>query len=387
MVVVSDVVIHILSKLSPESLLRFNSVCKSWYALINDPKFVTKHLLDSFPHKHVLLKRIITNNSGKKEHVFSILEFSLDRSVSSVYDVPLPFHEGPRPCLSYLILPNLDVRGHSHGLICLSDHNRDIFLCNPMTRQFRKLPPTILVIPEPEGPISLRLGVVGFGYDVKCRDFKVVKVVSLRRGFVRYPSRVEIYDLRKDRWREIKTLVDVNFLCHPSFDMYHEGTFYWLGIHLPSEKEAILTFDMSKETFGKISIPECFHSLVDHFTTLMVFDGCLRIISYLGYESNDKVFDIWEMEIDGVSWSKLLTIGPLFEIKRPLFFLSSNELLMDSEERQMILYDCKTQQIKELQVRSERMSVRDNLSRFAGTNLFVKSLVSVEGGNNMSYEF
>ncbi|TYK25091.1 putative F-box/LRR-repeat/kelch-repeat protein [Cucumis melo var. makuwa] len=247
MVVVSDVLIHILSKLSPESLLRFNSVCKSWYALINDPKFVTKHLLDSFSHKHVLLQRIITNNSGKKEHVFSILEFSLDRSVSSVYDVPLPFHEGPRPCLSYLILPDLDVRGHSHGLICLSDHNRDIFLCNPMTRQCRKLPPTILVIPEPEGRVSLRLGVVGFGYDVKCRDFKVVKVVSLRRGFVRYPSRVEIYDLRKDRWREIKTLVDVNFLCHPSFDMYHEGTFYWLGIHLPSGKKAILTFDMSKE--------------------------------------------------------------------------------------------------------------------------------------------
>ncbi|KAA0044047.1 putative F-box/LRR-repeat/kelch-repeat protein [Cucumis melo var. makuwa] len=387
MIVVSDVVIHILSKLSPESLLRFNSVCKSWYALINDPKFVTKHLLDSFPHKHVLLKRIITNNSGKKEHVFSILEFSLDRSVSSVYDVPLPFHESPRPCLSYPVLPNLDVRGHSHGLICLSDHNRDIFLCNPLTRQFRKLPPTILVVPEPEGPVNLSLGVVGFGYDVKCRDFKVVKLVGIWRGLVRYPARVEIYDLRKDRWREIKTLADVTFLGAPSFDMYHEGTFYWLGIDLPSDEEVILTFDMSKEAFRKISIPESFHSRLEDYTTLMVLDGSLRIFSYLVFKSNDKVFDIWETEMDRVSWSKLLTIGPLFEIKCPLFFLSSNELLMDSEERQMILYDCKTEQIKELQVRSERMFVGDNSTRFAGTNLFVKSLVSVEGGNNMSYEF
>ena len=240
MVVVYEVVIHILSKLPPESLLRFKSVCKFWYALINDPKFVTKHLLDSFSHKQVLIKHVITNNSGKKEHVFSILKFSLDRSVSSVLNVPLPFPENPQA---------FQIRGHSHGLICLiSVNDPDIFLCNPVTRQFHKLPPTITVDPEPQD-VDLMPEAIGFGYDVKCGNFKVVRVVSHWIGLVCYPSRVEIYDLRKDRWREIKTLVDANVFGQPSFDMYHEGTFYWFGI---TEKEVILTFDMSKEVFGKI---------------------------------------------------------------------------------------------------------------------------------------
>lgn len=46
--VVSDAVIEILSKLLSESLLWFKSVCKFWYALINDLKFVTKTSLKFF---------------------------------------------------------------------------------------------------------------------------------------------------------------------------------------------------------------------------------------------------------------------------------------------------------------------------------------------------
>ena len=80
---------------------------------------------------------------------------------------------------------------------------------------------------------------------------------------------------------------------------------------------------------------------------------------------------------DVVLWSKLWTIGPLFGIEYPLLFLSSNELLMESKG-QLVLYNCKTQQIKELQIRSEAIWVDDNTKRFEGTNLFVKSLISVE---------
>ena len=52
------------------------------------------------------------------------------------------------------------------------------------------------------------------------------------------------------------------------------------------------------------------------------------------------------MNMDVVSWSKLLTIDPLFGIEYPVLFLSSNELLMESNEGQLVLYNCKTQQIK-----------------------------------------
>ncbi|KGN59113.2 hypothetical protein Csa_000940 [Cucumis sativus] len=110
-------------------------------------------------------------------------------------------------------------------------------------------------IDEMQEDVDLMPQAVGFGYDVQCGDFKVVRVMSHWREGVCYPSKVKIYDLRKDRWREIKTIVDVDVFWHPSFDTYQEGTFYWFGLSGLNEKEVILTFDMSKEVFGKISIP------------------------------------------------------------------------------------------------------------------------------------
>ncbi|TYK01048.1 F-box protein CPR30-like [Cucumis melo var. makuwa] len=96
---------------------------------------------------------------------------------------------------------------------------------------------------------------IRFGYDSKSTDFEVVRVV----GFVKlepeiyYRSRVEIYDLSKDRWREIESLFLGNRFWTPSFKMCHEGTCYWWG--LSEEGTGTLdTFDMSGEVFGQIPI-------------------------------------------------------------------------------------------------------------------------------------
>ena len=111
----------------------------------------------------------------------------------------------------------------------------------------------------------------------------------------------EIYDLRKDRWREIKTIVDVDVFWHPSFDTYHEGTFYLFGLSGLNEKEVILMFDMSKEVFGKISILESFHfsNHKNNYRSLMVLNGSLCLFSYPLVENNNEIdFEIWEMEKD-----------------------------------------------------------------------------------------
>lgn len=171
------VMIEILSRLPPESLIRFKCVRKSWYALISDPKFKAKHFSNSLQHKHVLLKRLVTNNSGNKQNIFSFLKLplSIDRSLS-VSDIDLPFDEDFR---------FFEIRGHSHGLLCLTDLRKDIFLCNPSTREFHKLPPSILLLTEPpvepDGYDS-STNAVGFGYDSKSRDFKVVRVVDFVEG-------------------------------------------------------------------------------------------------------------------------------------------------------------------------------------------------------------
>ncbi|CAK9323134.1 unnamed protein product [Citrullus colocynthis] len=168
--------------------------------------------------------------------------------------------------------------------------------------------------------------------------------------------------------------------------MYHEGTFYWWEKiqSFTQNTEHILTFDMSEEVFGKISVPESFDRQ-GNFRSLMVFNGSIVLFSY---PYAGEIFDIWEMEKDEfavVSWSKLLTIGPLCGIEFPLLFVNSDELLMESKEGQVVLYSIKAQQVKELPIKGENPhGWRTN--RFEAT-FFIKSLLPVEGRNNINYEF
>ncbi|KGN59711.2 F-box protein CPR1-like [Cucumis sativus] len=373
------VIIDILSRLPPESLLRFKCVRKSWYALFNDPKFKAKHFSTSLQHKHILLKRLVTKHSGNKENIFSLFKLPLSIHPSlSLSDIDLPFHEDFR---------FFEIRGHSHGLLCLTDLRKDIFLCNPSTREFHKLPPSILLLTEPPvepDDYDSSTNAVGFGYDSKSRDFKVVRVVDFVEGpGYFYPPRVEVYDLSKDRWREIESPVCGHVFWAPCFEMFHEGTYYWWAMtgNTEGNTEIIQTFDMSEEVFGRIPVPESFEGTGDRYRSLGVLDGCIVLFHYPS-RGDERSFDMWEMAKDewgGVSWSKVLTIGPVCGIEKPLLFVSCEELLMEGNGGQVIVYNIKSGEVKEVPIKGDP-------AKFQGT-AFVKSLVSVKGGNNINYEF
>lgn len=285
-----DVLIEILSRLSPEPLLRFKSVSKFRYALIDDPKFVAKHLSISLQQKHLHVKRIVTNNSGEKEFVSSILKFPLDQSMS-VLDVHFPFHDDYK---------YLHFFGHSHGLICICGRY-DLFLCNLATRQFRKLPPSIILLDEiqnkPKGDCSSRYlisSITGFGYDARSRDFKVVTVMHFSDEVSSIsPLRVEIYDMSKDRWREIEPLICCSVFSMPLFNTFHEGKFYWLGtgVTFAPLYEMILTFDISEEVFCQIVLPESLNQKA-HDRSLGILNGSVVLFNYPSRGMNEKSFDI-----------------------------------------------------------------------------------------------
>ena len=168
----------------------------------------------------------------------------------------------------------------------------------------------------------------------------------------------------------------------PSFEMYHEGTYYWWA-KTDEGEEIIQSFDMSEEVFGRISMPESFKREDCMYRSMGVLNGSIVLFHYPS-EEGEKEFEIWEMEKDefgGVSWSKLLTIGPLFGIGKPLVFVGSNELLMESIEGQVVLYNTRTKQLREL-------PMKGNPHEFQATQatVFVEGLVSVKGGNNLKYE-
>ena len=328
--------IEILSRLPTESLLRFKSVCKFWYALINDP------INFSFQDKCIFIKRRVMVNFQHFTYIPSIIKFSLapDRSMS-ILDVNNPF--------SYTAF--FVICGHSHGLVCLS-FNRDIFLFNMTTEKFHKLPLSILHYPGDIYDIDFSsTNAVGFGYDSKSRDFKVVRVVEFgsQYGETNLPARVEIYDLRKKKWREIESAVCGRVTRAPTPQMHHKGTYYWWA-YKEGRTNIIHTFDMSEEVFGEISVPNDVVNERMEYISMGTLNGSIIIFHY-SKTGNEKTFDVWEMEKDVVLWSKLMTIGHVFGVEKPLLFVNSDELLMEANEGRVISYNIKTHVTKVLPIK------------------------------------
>ncbi|XP_022159019.1 uncharacterized protein LOC111025465, partial [Momordica charantia] len=111
---------EIFLRLSPECLMRFTSVGKSWYDLINDLEFAVKHLMFSVQQQNlpdasptIIFKRLVSKDSETKQNILSFLTLSnndVDDS-GSIVDIDVPFFEN---CVA------MDFKGHSHGLVCLS---------------------------------------------------------------------------------------------------------------------------------------------------------------------------------------------------------------------------------------------------------------------------
>ncbi|KAG6596950.1 F-box protein CPR1, partial [Cucurbita argyrosperma subsp. sororia] len=372
-----DLVVEILSWLPAKSLVRFKSVCRSWYVTITDHNFALKHFSNSFPN-HILLKRLVTSESNNKEYVYSFLPYPLHLS-GSVLNIFYPYLcYYPDECE----ISNYDIRGHSHGLVCLSDLYTGIYLWNPSTADIRELPPTIILA---EPALTSVTNAVGFGYNSKTGDLKVVRVMyhadmtdMVRFIEVDHLPRVEIFDLSKNRWREIQTPVCGFVIWNPSFEMYYEGMFYWWAED--DDTEFILSFDMSEEVFGRISVPESFELDDEKYRSAGTLNGSMVLFHY-PKSGDERMFDIWKMEKDfvGVSWTKVFTIAPGFGIEKPLAFVSSAELLMEANEGQVVLHNINTQEVKDIPMEGNPPAT------FIRAVVFVQSLFSVMGGNNIAY--
>ncbi|KAK9289337.1 hypothetical protein L1049_007492 [Liquidambar formosana] len=145
-----DVVIEILSRLPVKTLLRFRCVCKSWYATITHPSFITTHL-----------NRISSyNNHGYLQNS------SFDPNEKSKW-FETPFNCRP----SYY----LNLVGSVNGILCLVDErtyfgSRTVYLWNPSIRKFKILPSpsTIHHHSNRKNPV-----VFGFGFHRWSNDYKV----------------------------------------------------------------------------------------------------------------------------------------------------------------------------------------------------------------------
>ncbi|KAL5565988.1 hypothetical protein UlMin_029152 [Ulmus minor] len=361
-----DLVVEIMSWLPPESLIQFKCVNKSWYSLItdltNDPTFVAKHLLNqnnklfsstkiAFSCLHIYEKPVYNF-----KELFSVLTlpnpdcFEEDHIVSTNQDLNLPAIPDEKDLRCVTV-------SECNGIVCLADYYDHIVLSNPAINQIKFLPKSCL------GDRFVLQG-VGFGYDSRADDYKVVR---FGRDMTVYP-RAELYSLNSDSWKEIDMDIDRDYFPSLNLQVYNNGVFYW---YMSGPRNMICAFDMSDEAFQTIPLPD---NLQAQSSSLGVWNDSLALFVCPGEKgaSESLCIDIWLMN-DCCSWSKKLTIGPLVGVDCPLGFWKNDELLMRATNvKQLVSYNVGTQKLRNLTI--------DGLDGI-GCRAFsyVKSLVSLQG--------
>ncbi|CAL9003333.1 unnamed protein product [Prunus brigantina] len=391
---------RILPRLPSKSLMRFKCVRKSWFTVINNPMFVENHLSISIHNKLstcVLFSRFVQNDtsSDETELAFSFLYLRNDYDDAEnnvnfvVEDIKFPLSSGQFIGLEVIESPS--IIGHCDGVICLSACSGNLVLCNPAINEIKLLPESCL----PDWWDCA----VGFGYDPKSKDYKVSRIATYQAkidGLI--PPRVEIYTLSTDSWREIKNnSLETEITCFfpDYFQMYFQGICYWVGYEQPKQsveyedeeqKPMVILFDTGDEAFHNILFPDSFYMYEEGssyayemsyimYTDLRIilWNGFIALFGFNRFSAFPESYGVWVLDdFDGAkgSWTKHLVFEPLVGIKRVLEFWKSDEILMATEDGDIVSYNLATEKLKNLPMNSP--------SDFE-TIVYVNSLVWITG--------
>lgn len=288
-----DLIPEILSRLPVKFLLQLQCVCKSWNSLISDHQFARKHLNRSNTHNLHCLKR-----QNCYSHYYTIRSKPL-RSVFT----------DMTPSSTLLIFPSYDILdrvqfeliGSCHGILCLADYCLHlVILWNPSVQKGKELPSL-------ERTTDVSLTSIGFGYDSLTDSYKVI-VINKTKG--------KLHTLGTNFWKSIPDF--------PSEELYERngrfvsGTINWLTTYF------IVSFDLRKETYQKVFLPNC-GGVVHRNLFLGVMRDSLCIIANS---------DIWIIKEYGneTSWTKLFTID-----RHLIIFYTIIDVLCSFEDDQVLI--------------------------------------------------
>ncbi|GLT33848.1 hypothetical protein SLA2020_084060 [Shorea laevis] len=143
----------------------------------------------------------------------------------------------------------------------ISLYNEDkVILANFVIRKLRILPNSCI---SPCSELEYRsIIAMGFGYDPKTNEYKVVRVYSdnkMKESNFPPQRRAEVYSLSLDSWKVIDDVAwEVCFRLCFHLQRYWNGAYYWFGCASDHHREVIALFDMTSEVFHYMTLPESF---------------------------------------------------------------------------------------------------------------------------------
>ena len=379
-----DMVFNILARQPVKSLIRLRCVSKSCNSLITSPYFISTHLFSYNNNDHdnkdrgYILDMSCFNSPSPTNR--PVIMFYCDHEFDKIFQFEVPLNL-PSHHATFLV-------GSCNGLLCLNfcpprTMINVIYVWNPNIRKLKRLP-------DPCESQS-HLVSLGFGYQSKSIDYKVVKIL---RCFTSQLE-VEVYSSKSDSWRR----VGFSFRTNVEFEIHHNyylpipffgGALHWLVDTIPDEEnnksEMILSFNVNNETFEELAPPD--HCLDGEHPgrCLMLFRGKLALIRFVSVGEH-KFTCICVIKEYGThkSWNKPLVVPKKYDgfngftkcgliLSHEQFWMSSNGELKLRKKTKYVLIDPET--FREKRVRIQNIS-------FVAT--FMESLALLDGANVITY--
>ncbi|XP_026430886.1 F-box/kelch-repeat protein At3g06240-like [Papaver somniferum] len=356
-IIPQDIIIDILSMLPIKSISRFRCVCKPWYDLFKNSKFIKIHHHRAIQNNKVSVLLASYTGSGIYYDVYYTIDFDVTSSSHHmITQTDLPRHT---------YVPNDLLIDSCDGLIGLStgiDPSwtkliKMICLWNPLTREYKKISiPTL--INNKCWDVCSRYGVC---YDWRIDDYKLFRTVVKDDSC----SEVWVCRLGSNSWEKIG---DMPYDMYP-YDFNNtelplkplNGIINWMG-----KNKVIISFDIVEELTKEIKIPSCF--LDDELYSFYGME--------VGVVGEDLSVNPSSCKGDPtVGDEKLWSYGFLDPDFKPFgwkYDEDSDEDEEDSGEDGLVIYDLINGSLTNLDI--------PNMPKHFSPTIFVGSLVSLNSG-------
>ncbi|KAL3835704.1 hypothetical protein ACJIZ3_010440 [Penstemon smallii] len=262
-----DLFDSVIARLPIATFFRFRSVCQKWNSLLTSQSFSnqcdqvkqTQPWFYTITHENVSTGAMYDPSSQKWHH-------------PTVPSLPTKL----------IVLPVAS----SGGLVCFLDiGHRSFYVCNPLTRSFKELPPRSV-------KVWSRVA-VGMILDQESRGYKILWVGS--------EGEYEIYDSKKNSWARsgptppnIKLPLALNFRSQA---VSVDKTLYFMR----SDPDGLVSYDMVSGTWTQFVIPNPAF-LSDH--TIAEYEGRIMLVGLLTKNAATCVC-IWELQKMTLLWKEV----------------------------------------------------------------------------------